>query len=196
MFSCIQRNDWIIIITNVTFFMVVQTLFFKFVASEQYVNVLKSKIHMVKTYLSKDKEAKEELMRFKQDYINANKEKALEQKALRDKVNVGLTRTYAYNLIALAVIALIGIVLFIKSNIPWNRVYTLSLFLVLLGYTTELFFFFFIVQKYEFIGDQYIISHVASKTRQLVKNEDSKSEVKFKDTVFYQPFNKFRGQYL
>lgn len=44
-----------------------------------------------------------------------------------------------------------------------NNVSTLCLLFVTLAYCTELFFFFFIVRKYEFVGDHYIISDIVDK---------------------------------
>jgi hypothetical protein len=48
----------------------------------------------------------------------------------------------------------------IKSKRKWNNVDNLSLLFVTLAYCTELFFFFFIVRKYEFVGDHQIISDI------------------------------------
>ena len=45
-----------------------------------------------------------------------------------------------------------------KTN--WNDVYTLCLIFVLLAYGTELLFFLFIVKKYEFVGDFYILNNL------------------------------------
>ena len=53
---------------------------------------------------------------------------------------------------------LLHIIFIMKSTRKWNDVDTLSLLFVTLAYCTELFFFFFIVRKYEFVGDHYIIS--------------------------------------
>lgn len=176
--------------------MVVQTLFFKLVASKQYVNVLNSKMDLIDTFLEKDSEAQEEVNRFKREYLETNRGKAAEQEALREKINTELTQIYSYKIIAAAVVVLLGILIFMKSKTPWSRLYTLSLLLVLLGYTTELLFFFFIVQKYEIVGDQYIISHIAHRIHHLFQNEKAKRQAKIEETFLYKPYNELRAQIL
>lgn len=165
MFACLNKYDWIIVLVNVIFFMIVQTLFFKFVASKQYADVLVSKIDLIKLFLSKEPEKQSEFNDYKNEYLKTNNEKALQQQRARDKTNKELTRKYCLNLILLGIVVLIVTVLFMKSKTQWNDVYTLSLVLVLLSYTTELCFFFFIVEKYEFVGDHYIIANIVDNVR-------------------------------
>ena len=46
--NCIERNDLIPVLSNVIFFVIVQTLFFKYVASKQYEDVLENKLDFFK----------------------------------------------------------------------------------------------------------------------------------------------------
>ena len=55
---------------------------------------------------------------------------------------------------------LLHLIFIMKSKRKWNDVDSLSLLFVILAYCTELFFFFFIVRKYEFVGDHQIISDI------------------------------------
>ena len=47
-FNYLNRNDLIPIFLNVIFFIIVQTIFFIYVASKQFENVLKEKLNIVK----------------------------------------------------------------------------------------------------------------------------------------------------
>jgi len=165
--DCFTRNNLIIVIVNVIFFMFVQTLFFNLVASQQYVNVLKSKVDILNILSQKDPHIRTLLSAFKTDYIKTHIETAKKQEALRKEHNDALARQHSYHYIALATVVLVAIVLPMKSKENWGPVDTLNLIIVLLAYSTELVFFFFVVRKYEFVGDHYIIATLAKEIKQL-----------------------------
>ena len=54
-------------------------------------------------------------------------------------------------------ILLLYVIFFMKSDKPWSKVDTLSLFFVTLAYLTELFLFFCVITQYIFIGDVNLI---------------------------------------
>ena len=62
----VNENDWVIILTNVLFFTIVQILFFKFIASKQYETVLVSKLDIIKRYSKKNPKFKEFIDKNKQ----------------------------------------------------------------------------------------------------------------------------------
>jgi hypothetical protein len=161
MSACLQRNDLIIILSNVLFFMVVQTLFFVLVASKQYETVLVSKIDLVKAVYSKFPNIKQSLIKTKNKYVQDNSELVSKQSKARKKENEHLIWKFCGVPIVVTLVAMAYLFLFSKSREPWSDVDTLGLMYVVLGYLTELCFFFFIVRKYEFVGDQYIVSNVS-----------------------------------
>jgi hypothetical protein len=169
--ECLTRNNLIVVIVNVIFFMFVQTLFFNLVASQQYVNVLKSKVDILNIFSQKDPHIRTVLSAFKTDYIKAHIESAKQQEALRKQHNDALAREHSYHYIALATVILVAVVLPMKSKEPWGPVDTLNILIVLLAYSTELLFFFFIVRKYEFVGDHYIMSSLAKEIKQISSKE-------------------------
>jgi hypothetical protein len=141
--------------------MVVQTMFFVFVASKQYETVLVSKIDLVKAVYDKFPNIKESLIKTKNKYVQDNSELVSKQKKARKKENEHLLWRYCGVPIVIALVAMAYLLMFSRSREPWSNVDTLGLMYVMLGYLTELCFFFFIVRKYEFVGDQYIVSNVS-----------------------------------
>lgn len=162
-FNCFDRNDWLVIIANVLFFMVVQTLFFKYIASQQYEEVLISKLDMIKLAMQKNPAFKRQILELKKDYQEKYKNIAKEQEARREIINRDLTWKYCTLLIVITVAIFVGIAVFVKSKRGWEDIDTLNMLFVTLAYSTELFFFFFIVRKYEFVGDNYILTNVLQK---------------------------------
>ena len=162
LFSCISYNDWILILLNVAFFVIVQTLFFKYIASKQYDQVLIDKSNMIKLYLDEDSTSmytqgvKEGIAL----YLQKNKEKVKQQKIKREGKNSILQDTYCWSFLKLIILALIIVVLFNKE--PWSSQYTFGVIMVFLGYITELLFFFLVVKQYEFVGDQKILSDITN----------------------------------
>ena len=160
----LRPNDWIIILANVIFFMVVQTLFFRYVASKQYESVLKNKLSLVQSFMDKDPVLKGVISKYKKEYLEVNKDIIKEQKRKRTQENDMLETRYSWVYIGYAAIALF--LLFAFTDQPWTSVHTLGLILVVFAYATELYFFFFIVQKYEFVGDHTMYSRIYNKVTQ------------------------------
>ena len=161
--ECIDRNDLIPVLSNVIFFVIVQTLFFKYVASKQYEVVLESKLDFIKTICNNDPYLKSKIYDFKDKYLEENKEKVEQQEKIRNEKNMKLYYMYSGIPFVVFSLMLLHIIFIMKSKRKWNDVDTLSLLFVTLAYCTELFFFFFIVRKYEFVGDHYIISETIDK---------------------------------
>ena len=73
--ECIDRNDLIPVLSNVIFFVIVQTLFFKYVASKQYEVVLESKLDFIKTICDNDPYLKSKIYDFRDKYLQETKKK-------------------------------------------------------------------------------------------------------------------------
>lgn len=160
MFDCITKYDWIVIFSNVLFFMVVQTFFFLFIASKQYETVLAGKMDFVSRFANKSQYMKNKLKSMKDDYIAQNGKVAERQLKERTQENKKYIMKYCVLPITLVVGALLFVIFFKKYSTPWSSIDSLNLALVLLAYATELYFFFFIVRKFEFVGDQYILANI------------------------------------
>jgi len=158
MFKHVGRNEWIIILTNVIFFMIVQTLFFRFVASKQYENVLENKLDMVKDFVKRNPKMRDNLKITKSE--NKKKLDPIAKKQLkeREKLNLELTLLYCGIPILIATVFILYVFFVMKKTREWSTVDSLGIFYIMFAFSTELLFFFFIVKKYEFVGDQYIVS--------------------------------------
>jgi hypothetical protein len=143
---------------NVLFFMVVQTLFFILVASNQYEEVLMGKLDMVKNFVKRNPEIEKNLKKMKEKNLIELEEIANKQKTERKKINDELIWSKCGIPILIGIAVLFLIIFFMKPDRDWNSVDNLGLIFVTLAYSTELLFFFFIVRKYEFVGDQHIVS--------------------------------------
>jgi len=163
MFDCITKYDWIVIISNVLFFMVVQTMFFIFIASKQYETVLADKMDLISRFVNKNAGSKQKMKDFKDAYLLSNSKKAEEQHTVRMQENKKYINKYCLLPIGAAIIALIYVIYKVNAASPWSSTDSLNLALVLLAYTTELYFFFFVVRKFEFVGDHYIIANIFKK---------------------------------
>ena len=84
--ECIDRNDLIPVLSNVIFFVIVQTLFFKYVASKQYEVVLESKLDFIKTICDNDPYLKSKIYDFRDKYLQENKEKVEQQEKIRNEM--------------------------------------------------------------------------------------------------------------
>lgn len=159
--NCISFNDWIVIYVNVIFFVVVQTLFFRYIASKQYENVLKQKVEIIKIYGEKFPKEKVKIDEQVKEYLIENNDKIQDQQNKRSKKNAVSENTYCWNFLKVISVLLL-ITLYINKE-QWTPIHTLGLIFVVLGYTTEILFFFLIVQKYEFVGDHTITSEISKQ---------------------------------
>lgn len=156
--SCIDYNDWIVILVNVLFFMIVQTLFFRYVASKQYETVLVDKLGLVSEYISKQKNYKKALSNERQNFATTNAPLLQSQYNTRQTINNQLEIDYCWKYIIFTIVAIV--IVFVINPNKWGSLHTLGLVFVILGYTTELLFFFGMVKQYEFVGDHTIVNNL------------------------------------
>ena len=170
----INENDWIIALSNVLFFMIVQMFFFIFIASKQYETVIISKLDIIKKYAEKNMPFKFLLHSYKNNYLENNQVEINENSKERENNNMKLT--YEYCILPIIIVSSIMLLLvvstktdFIKKlkiknttlenmteGTQWSEFDTFGLLLVLLAYSTEILFFYFVVKKYEFVNDNAI----------------------------------------
>jgi hypothetical protein len=157
-FSCIEYNDWLIILMNVLFFIIIQTLFFRYIASKQYDNVLVSKLDIIKLFLEKNKNLQILMDNRIDSYIEKNKETVSKQRKARYLENKRLESIYCWDFVKMFGLVFYLVLIMGASRREWTGVHTLGTIIILLSYSTELMFFFGIVKQYEFVGDHYIYS--------------------------------------
>jgi hypothetical protein len=158
--DCLDRNDLIPIMTNVLFFMIVQTLFFKYIASKQFEVVLESKLDFLKVLSEENPKVKRAVDDYKVKFISNNKDIVKNQERLREEDNMKTTKTYLGIPILIGSLIFLHLIFIMSSKRSWNSVDTLAVLFVALAYATEIIFFFSIVRQYEFVGDHYIMNKV------------------------------------
>ena len=159
-----DSNNMILTFSNIIFFIVVQTLFFYFIASTQFNTVLGDKVGIFNEYMSRNKPLKEQLRQFfaSKEYQNI-KNGAEQEKEQREEYNINLMKTWILPPLGISttILLLFILKLFIYGE-PWSDVDTVGLFLVVTAYSTEIMFFLGIVQQYKFYGDIQIFDKLYS----------------------------------
>ena len=172
----------IIILSTVFIFILIQTLFFHFIASKQFNEVLKDKVNILNIYKSVEpdtaKMLKHELeSESTKEIIRLGKE----QEVIRtnENINLILKEIGVIMLIILAMIIYIGYNMYKKKGekgwFSFTKTDLLLTSLILTGYTTELAFFFGVIRQYKFYGDHNIIYVIYKKVQERI-NKITNSE--------------------
>jgi hypothetical protein len=154
----LNNYTWLNIFTTVLFFIVVQTLFFQYIASKQYDNILLYKSSFISQLGNYNSSIKELINVLKTNAKENLKENAEKSKNKRDILNYKLLVKYClFPIIIVSFILLIILIYtFTQKTKKWSYIESISLLLILGSYLTELYFFFFIIRNYEIIGDHEI----------------------------------------
>jgi hypothetical protein len=158
-----NKYTWINIFTTILFFLIVQTLFFIFIGSKQYDTLLLSKSKILSHLGKYNNNVKQSIDIIKTDAeLSGLKERADNARKIRNSKNKKLLIKYCIIPIIIITLILSFILLYIflsktTNKNKWTYIETINLILILSSYLTELYFFFFIVRKYEIIGDHELI---------------------------------------
>jgi hypothetical protein len=189
-----KPNNMIIILATIAFFMIIHTLFFRYIASNQFDSELNDKADIIKEYLKYDATTKKQFEKLKA----SNKFKAIEKKAkqegtARDKINLYsmIVWTGAPVLLVILIMIAFVVILFYKNE-TWDEVDTILLLFVIFAYTTEIISYFSIVIKYEYYGDQEICSDIY----ETVKSTIDIGPVTEKGKKYYELLNKMADEIM
>lgn len=164
----------IVIFANVMFFMIIQTLFFRYIASKQFNVVIRDKANIMNEYLKYNKEASKEYDVYKNSKeVNEIKKNAKKQFKERDGINIDNTKTWIgipFSIVLFILVVLVGMIFYNKNN-TWDSVDTVLLSLVVLAYATEVVFYIGLVRQYQFYGDQSIYSGLYDTISEKVDKE-------------------------
>jgi hypothetical protein len=170
-----KPSNMVITLCNIIFFIVVQTLFFKFIASKQFNIVLQNKMGIINNFANNNLSVKKQI----QEYLLTEEAKNISNNAksenlVREKKNLKLIKNKIGPILGLCFILLlmfIFIMIYNKNkNIKpiWSSTDTAILSLVLFAYSTELMFYFGIVRNYEFFGDQELYNKLYNNVKQYI----------------------------
>lgn len=175
-YEIFRLSNMIIIFSNIVFFMIIQTLFFKYIASKQFELVLKNKVDILNTYLKYDTDQKEKIKK----YINDEKTQKIiknsyDSEKKRNKYNnMLIIKWIGIPIIITLLIFIISVVRLKLQNKYWTNIHTGLLLLVISAYLTELFVYFGIVKQYQFYGDQKIFASLFNNLDKLNKIDINK----------------------
>lgn len=168
----LTKFTWIGILSNVLFFMIVQTLFFIYIASKQFDTVLVEKAAIL-TELAKHNKSIAELINIaKTENSKRDAEIALIT-ANRNKANMKLTIKFCLIPIGIISTILLLLIIFGRSNKKWDSDDTFNILLISFAYITEIYFYLFIVRKYEIVGDHYLIHNIFKKINNSIINNST-----------------------
>ena len=164
---------------NIGFFMIVQIAFFYIIASKQIDVIIESKADILSNYTKQSHDAKTSVDKYLnskefKDKENKARQQKLERLRLNRKIIWIKLKTFLLTVGIIIMISLLFIILFsfkrvqTKLNISKERASSLTLSLsdkvlilfVLGAFSTELLFFFGMVNRYEFVGDIEIINSI------------------------------------
>lgn len=168
-----ESANMIIVFANVIFFMIVQTLFFEYVASKQFNIVLEDKANIVGEYLKNDPNANEKYRRFKNsDKASQIQTTAKKQEDKRAKENMENTMLWIGIpvLIAVAFLVFFIIKLIFKKEV-WDTTDSVLLSFVVFAYMIEVLFYLGIVKQYQFYGDQSIYTKLYHTVNDKIQKE-------------------------
>ncbi len=173
----LSPNAWVVILTNVIFFMVIQTFFFILVASKQVDTVIKDKISLVKIFASHNPEVEEKI----EDFLKSDKRYDIEQKAAKQKEarmqkNYALVKRYVGIPLVVITIALMFFAYnvykkYVQDPTSWSSTDSLALILVVAAYLTEVYVYFVIIRQYNFMGDYEVASGLLTEIFTYIKNK-------------------------
>ena len=177
--SVFNYSNIIITLCNIIFFIVVQTLFFKLIASKQFNIVLQSKMGILNEFANNNDYIKNNLKEFLQsEQAKMITKGAKADNKVRENKNFKLIKDkIGVIVIILLIILIIFIYLAITTKDSWKSVDTSILSLVVFAYTTELMFYFGIVRNYIFVGDQKLYDNIYKKTKDKVNFDNVNSQL-------------------
>ena len=155
----------IIILSTVFVFILIQTLFFHFIASKQFNEVLKDKVEILNIYKSAEPQTAELIKNtLESESTKETIRIGKEQEIIRTNENINLILIHIGMLMGglVLLICAIAIKMFRQKGkdgswFSFSKTDLILTSLILTGYTTELAFFFGVIRQYKFYGDHNII---------------------------------------
>lgn len=176
---------------NIIFFMIVQTLFFKYVASKQFNIVLQNKMEIITELAKNNITVNNKINEYKKSLSVANmKKNAIKENKTREEKNSKLMFKEFGPFIGTSITILaifVGMMIYnaLTSNNEWHKwksTDTAVLTLVVFAYTTELLFYFGIVRNYNFYGDQQLYNNLYRIVKEDVVSKDT-------DDIYFPEYN-------
>ena len=133
--------DLVLILTNVLVFIVVQTLFFKFIMSRLVIKIIKKNLKKIKHLIPNSIE------------IEINERKLKDNKAENNKINLDIIiKNIVFPIIGIiSLIVILLCVCWLRNN-KWHKYHFILVGLIIFAYITEFLIYFLVVNKYEYLN--------------------------------------------
>ena len=165
MLDIIKNYEFIMILSCVMIFMILQTYYFYNTISTEYDRILEEKMNSIKYFISKDEIEINNFKNMKQKYFNNNNNIVkIAEKQKQERYDINLNLYYKYCMAPILVIFVIIIILLFmlgKNNQPFN--YFINFFLILLIFIPQIAFHYFVLKQYQYIGNTNIIYTIYNK---------------------------------
>jgi hypothetical protein len=164
-------SNIILMLTNIIFFMIVQTLFFIFIAAKQYDVILKEKINFVNEFNDNLEDYKfiniiKTIIGGKYNTLASNQENNRNSKNIKSFIKFILP----FILIIFTILCIYVFLIITSDKNDWKPYHYFILGTILFAFSTELFYFFFIVKRYVMVGDSEMLYKIFYTIKQSFKN--------------------------
>lgn len=159
-FTSIDKYSFMVICLNIFIFYILQFLFFYFIIEKQYLTLLLDKANILLLAMKENTLLNTSIKLNILSTFEEVKQNAEISRAAKDKYNLKLIITYFGIPLSVILGMLLISIIFFRSKRNWTKYDTINVFMIILAYITEIYFFFMIVQKYNHIGDIKLIHNI------------------------------------
>ena len=133
--------DYVLILTNVLVFIVVQTLFFKFIMSRLVIKIIKKNLKKIKHLIPNN------------IIVNVDNVKLQKNKKENKKINLDIIiKNIVYPIIGIVLLIILLVYVSWLKNNKWYKYHFILLGLIIFAYITEFLIYFLVVNKYEYLN--------------------------------------------
>lgn len=156
----ITKHNLTVILLNIIIFFGLQFLFFYYIMQYMYADIIKDKVNTLIELMKLNKDYKTIILNYIKNNYKQTKSDAEENIKLKNNINSKLTLIYIIIPYSIVIILLFINLLLNKTSVSWNSLDTFNVFIIILAYITEIYFFYFILNKYIFIGDINLLNNI------------------------------------
>jgi hypothetical protein len=155
--NTITANNSLICILTTLFFITALFLFFWFVVSDQFKIILMDKVDVLKTYVSYDPNAKEDLRKKLDETVLDEATFKLNEKKRTEHNTQLFIKEILWWFVVLIILLLACIIYMRVYHIDFARADSMLVFFVLSAFVAEIIFYLVVIKELKFIGDNEVV---------------------------------------
>ena len=149
--------DFILILSNLTIFIVVQILFFNFIMSKLTLKIIKRNFKKIKHLIPNYTELK----------VDTSRNKQIKTQQNNDNIKL-IINNIVYPIVGIVTLILILSVISVYRNMTWYTYYFKLLFLIVFAYITEFMIYFLVIDKFEYMNIYKTVKIILNKNPNLM----------------------------